>query len=80
MMQLKIVSSEKILFVGEVRSVVVPGSIGMFEILENHAPSISSLEKGVVTYKPAGTEATSLEIQGGFVEVQKNEVRLCVEL
>lgn len=80
MMQLKIVSSEKILFVGEVRSVVVPGSIGMFEILENHAPIISSLEKGVVTYKPAGTEATSLEIQGGFVEVQKNEVRLCVEL
>ena len=79
-MQLKIVSSEKILFVGEVRSVVVPGSIGMFEILENHAPIISSLEKGVVTYKPAGTEATSLEIQGGFVEVQKNEVRLCVEL
>lgn len=80
MMQLKIVSPEKILFVGEVRSVVVPGSIGMFEILENHAPIISSLEKGVVTYKPAGTEATSLEIQGGFVEMQKNEVRLCVEL
>ncbi|WP_025881053.1 ATP synthase F1 subunit epsilon [Segatella baroniae] len=80
MMQLKIVSPEKILFVGEVGSVVVPGSIGMFEILENHAPIISSLEKGVVTYKPAGTEATSLEIQGGFVEVQKNEVRLCVEL
>lgn len=80
MMQLKIVSPEKILFVGEVRSVVVPGSIGMFEILENHAPIISSLEKGVVTYKPAGTEATSLEIQGGFVEVQKNEIRLCVEL
>ena len=79
-MQLKIVSPEKILFVGEVRSVVVPGSIGMFEILENHAPIISSLEKGVVTYKPAGTEATSLEIQGGFVEMQKNEVRLCVEL
>ena len=45
-MQLKIVSPEKILFVGEVRSVVVPGSIGMFEILENHAPIISSLEKG----------------------------------
>ena len=79
-MQLKIVSPEKILFVGEVRSVVVPGSIGMFEILENHAPIISSLEKGVVTYKSAGAEATSLEIQGGFVEVQKNEVRLCVEL
>lgn len=79
-MQLKIVSPEKILFVGEVGRVVVPGSIGMFEILENHAPIISSLEKGVVTYKPAGTEATSLEIQGGFVEVQKNEVRLCVEL
>ena len=80
MLQLKIVSPERILFTGEVKSVVVPGSLGEFEILENHAPIISSLEKGTVAYKLSDTDESRLEILGGFVEVQKNEVRLCVEL
>ena len=75
MLQLKIVSPEKIEFAGEVESVKVPGSQGNFEILSNHAPIISTLTKGVVEY--AGNE---LPILGGFVEVQKNQVSLCVEL
>ena len=48
MMQLKIVSPEMILFDGEVEKVVVPGAMGEFEILDHHAPIISSLEKGRV--------------------------------
>ena len=44
MLKLKIVSPEKIEFDGEVQSVLVPGTLGSFEILQNHAPIISSLE------------------------------------
>lgn len=80
MMQLKIVSPEKIFFDGEVEKVVVPGAMGEFEILDHHAPIISSLEKGRVIYKSPGIGEAQLEISGGFVEVQKNEIRLCVEL
>lgn len=80
MMQLKIVSPEKILFDGEVEKVVVPGAMGEFEILDHHAPIISSLEKGRVIYKSPRIGEAQLEILGGFVEVQKNEIRLCVEL
>ena len=80
MLQLKIVSPEKIEFEGEIESVLVPGSLGQFEILVNHAPIISSLEKGKVVYTLPGGEKKSLEISGGFVEVQKNVVSLCVEL
>ena len=50
MLRLKIVSPEKIVFNGEVQSVTVPGTAGEFEILVDHAPIISSLEKGKVTY------------------------------
>jgi F-type H+-transporting ATPase subunit epsilon len=75
MLQLKIVSPEKIEFTGEVDSIKVPGSQGNFEILDNHAPIISTLTKGVVEY--AGQQ---LPILGGFVEVQKNQVSLCVEV
>ena len=80
MLQLKIISPERIVFTGEVTQVVVPGTLGEFEILDNHAPIISSLEKGKVDYVPLHSDKESLEILGGFVEVQKNEVSLCVEL
>ena len=79
MLKLKIVSPEKIEFDGEVVSVLVPGTLGSFEILQNHAPIISSLEKGVVTYETAEGKK-SLEIIGGFVSVNQNQVNLCVEL
>ena len=75
MLQLKIVSPEKVEFAGEVESVKVPGTMGSFEILQNHAPIISTLQKGIVEY-----DGQQLAILGGFVEVQKNEVSLCVEI
>ena len=80
MLQLKIVSPEKIVFDGEVESVLVPGTVGQFEILTNHAPIISSLEKGRVAYGLPSGEKESIDILGGFVEVQKNVVSLCVEI
>jgi len=76
---LKIISPEKIEYIGEATSVVVPGSSGRFEILPNHAPIISSLNKGAVVYDGSEGRQT-LNILGGFVEVQKNEVQLCVEI
>ena len=79
MLQLKIVSPEKIEFDGAVESVFVPGTMGQFEILNNHAPIISTLQKGMVEYTVAEGRV-QLEIQGGFVEVQKNVVSICVEM
>jgi F-type H+-transporting ATPase subunit epsilon len=79
MLRLKIVSPEKVVYDGEVESVLVPGTLGSFEILNDHAPIISSLDKGKVEYT---TREGKMEmgILGGFVEVKKNEVSLCVEV
>ena len=79
MLQLKIVSPEKVEYDGAADRILVPGTMGQFEILNNHAPIISTLQKGTVEYVNREGK-TSLEIQGGFVEVQKNKVSLCVEL
>jgi len=79
MLQLKIVSPEKIEYDGVVERILVPGTMGQFEILNDHAPIISTLQKGIVEYVNKEGK-TSLEILGGFVEVQKNQVSLCVEL
>lgn len=78
-LKLKIVSPERIEYSGVVTSVLVPGTMGSFEILNDHAPIISSLQPGVVEYATADGKV-QLTIKGGFVEVQKNEVSLCVEI
>ena len=79
MLQLKIVSPEKVEYDGAVESVLVPGTAGQFEILNDHAPIISTLQKGAVEYTTKEGKV-ELNILGGFVEVQKNVVSLCVEL
>ena len=79
MLKLKIVSPEKVVFQGDVESVLLPGTLGSFEILNDHAPIISSLEVGKVEYTTQEGKQT-LDIQGGFVECKKNEVSLCVEV
>ena len=79
MLQLRVVSPEKIEYDGAVESVLVPGAMGQFEILTNHAPIISSLCQGDVISAAADGKHT-IAIAGGFVEVQKNKVSLCVEL
>jgi F-type H+-transporting ATPase subunit epsilon len=79
MLELRIVSPERIEYDGQVESVLVPGSMGQFEILQDHAPIISTLQNGEVVYTTKEGRV-SLSIQGGFVEVQKNVVSVCVEM
>lgn len=79
MLRLKVVSPEKVVYDGEVQRVVVPGTNGSFEILDHHAPIVSSLEKGEVTYTTA-EGSQSLNVLGGFVLVRQNVVNLCVEV
>ncbi len=50
-MYLEIVSPEATLFSSEVDSVVVPGVVGEFEMLNNHAPIVSLLKEGTVKFK-----------------------------
>lgn len=79
MLHLRIVSPEKVEYHGVVESILVPGTMGQFEILTDHAPIISTLQKGTVEIRTQEGK-DSLDILGGFVEVQKNQVSLCVEL
>lgn len=78
MIKLNIISPEETLFEGEVQAVFLPGSKGAFEVLDNHAPIISSLTKGVVRYRQDGKE-TELSISSGFMRCSKNVMTVCVE-
>ena len=77
-MNLEIVTPDQIVFSGEVSLVTVPGTSGRFTILENHAPIISSLSAGNITWRVKNTD-TSILASDGFVEVSKNVVSIAVE-
>ena len=77
-MNLEIVSPEKIIYSGKAESVTLPGLNGSFTILDRHAPIISALKKGVVSYSINGKNV-EVVTNGGFVEVKKNNVSVCIE-
>jgi F-type H+-transporting ATPase subunit epsilon len=77
-MILEILTPDKKIFDGEITSVTVPGTQGSFEILNNHAPIISTLEKGQVVVRGAGKEQKFL-ITGGAIEVINNKIILLAE-
>jgi F-type H+-transporting ATPase subunit epsilon len=79
-MTVEIYAPHKTLFSGKAISVTLPGSMGKFAILDNHAPLISVLEKGNIRITRPNQEDTSLDIISGFVEVNNNLVKICVEI
>jgi F-type H+-transporting ATPase subunit epsilon len=78
-MHLEIISPEKKVYVGEVKLVKVPGSKGSFEILLNHAPIISTLDKGEVKIVDMEGKESVFEIDGGIIEVNNNKISLLAE-
>lgn len=78
-MQLEIITPDKQLYSGEVKSVVVPGKEGSFGILNNHAPIVSTLKAGNVKITDADNTIQQFEIKGGVVEVSKNNITVLAQ-
>lgn len=94
-MQLEIISPERVICDAEVSSLSVPGVDGEFQMLENHAPIVSVLEKGYIRLNPK-TELDEdqrknffqsshkpdqlyLEVKGGVVEMKANKAVVLVD-
>jgi len=88
-MLLEIVSPEAKLFSGEVTSVSLPGVVGDFQMLNNHAPIVSLLQKGIVKitalsfnfskesedlFTKVNDQNYTLAIQSGTIEMKDNKV------
>ena len=77
-MQLEIITPDKKIYSGEVTSVSVPGKMGRFEMLKNHAPIISTLLNGKVKIKDKDGVKT-FDVKGGVVENLKNKIIILAE-
>ena len=71
---LKIVTPDKVFFEGPVVYLTAPGTKGYFGVLRNHAPLVSTLEKGKLSYRNSEGKTETFSIEDGFLEVLKNKV------
>ncbi len=78
-MNLVVLTPDKEIFKGSIRSVQVPGISGMFEVLRNHAPIVSALTTGTVRIILENGEKSTIDIKKGFIEVLKNEISILVQ-
>jgi F-type H+-transporting ATPase subunit epsilon len=78
-MKLEIITPDKKLFEGTVKSAIFPGSEGSFGIMNNHAPMIATLKEGKVELTEENNNKVTFDVKGGVVEVRKNEVIVLAE-
>ncbi len=79
-MYLEIVTPEKKLYSGDVELIQLPGSSGLFEILENHAAIVSTLVAGTIKIKPVGNAEMFFDVKGGVVECKKNNISVLADV
>jgi F-type H+-transporting ATPase subunit epsilon len=73
-MYIKILNPQGVVFEGEIELAQFPGSLGSFQVLQNHAPLISTLEKGEIRVILPDKAEKFFPISGGIVEVRKNDL------
>ena len=77
--ELSVISAESKVFEGEVENVLVPGMVGDFLVLPNHAPCISSIRPGFLEFSDGSSSKHRYFVSGGIIEVINNTVSLLVD-
>ncbi len=77
-MKIEIISPEEIIYTGDVKLVSLPGAKGAFEILNNHAPIISSLVKGTIRVVEKDDSQKTFDINSGMIQTNKNVVNILI--
>jgi F-type H+-transporting ATPase subunit epsilon len=79
-MHLEIITPDRKLFAGDVKLVQVPGTKGSFEILNNHAPIISTLDSGEIKVQHPEGKNEYFEISSGVIEAKANNIIILAEV
>ncbi|MDE7420036.1 MAG: ATP synthase F1 subunit epsilon [Muribaculaceae bacterium] len=77
-MTLEIISPQEVVFKGDADSVTLPGELGKFTVLKNHAPLISVLVEGSIAYRTPSGEENTYAIKGGLADIDNNVISVCI--
>lgn len=75
-LKLQIITPEYVIFEGDVNSVIVPGSKGQFQMLENHAPIVSTLDAGKIKIHTHTTEFIDYQNDNGKLEMSPSDEKV----
>jgi F-type H+-transporting ATPase subunit epsilon len=75
---LEVATPEKLVVRNDASEAQIPGTEGMLGIMPGHAPLISEIDAGELTYTMDGKRHT-LAIAKGWVEISSNKVRVLVD-
>jgi F-type H+-transporting ATPase subunit epsilon len=78
-MKIEIITPDKKIFDGDIKSVRVPGKKGSFQVLKDHAPIISTLDAGKVIMVDPDDNEIIYSITGGVIEVKSNKIILLAD-
>lgn len=78
-MHLEIITPDKKVFSGEIKSAVLPGTEGKFGVLNKHASMISTLKKGKIKIIDNKQQTHTFEINGGVAEMHANNLTVLAE-
>ncbi|HPY67956.1 MAG TPA: ATP synthase F1 subunit epsilon [Bacteroidales bacterium] len=78
-MKIEIITPDRKVYEGDIKSIRVPGKKGSFQVLKDHAPIISTLEKGPVIIIDQENNELKYEIAEGVIEVKQNKIILLSE-
>jgi len=78
-MKIEIITPDRKVYEGDIKSVRVPGKKGSFQVLKDHAPIISTLENGPVIIVDQDNKEILFDIDGGVIEVKTNKIILLAE-
>lgn len=73
-MKLEIITPDKKLYEGQVKSATFPGSEGSFGVLNGHMPFVSTLKAGTINIIEDSNEKKEFVIKGGVAEIKYNTV------
>lgn len=69
---LEVATPERVIFSGQVKSIVAPGTEGYFGVLARHAPLVAALDVGELKVTLEDDSEKFLALSGGFLEVSNN--------
>lgn len=78
-MKIEIITPDRKVYEGDIKSIRVPGKKGSFQVLKDHAPIISTLEKGPIIIVDQENNELKYEIAEGVIEVKQNKIILLSE-
>ncbi len=77
-MEFKVITPKGVIYNKKIDRITFPGALGEFTVLHNHAPILTTLQKGIIHVVINGEKET-LEVEKGIIEVKQNKIRAILE-